>query len=67
MTKKLIKKNSIKYLGVTFDQDFSGLSMSSLILKKINAKLKFLHRNNLYFGFKERKLLVSTLVQSNFD
>ena len=67
MTKKLSQKNGIKYFGVTFDQDFSGLSMASLMLKKINAKLKFLYRNNMYFGFKERKLLVSTLVQSNFD
>jgi len=58
--KDIESKNSKKYLGVTFDRHFSGLSTASLMLKnKTNAELKFLYRN-MYFGFKERKLLVSS-------
>jgi len=50
--KEIESKSSIKYLGVTFDQDFSGLSMASLMLKKINAKFKFLYRIICILGLK---------------
>ncbi len=45
--KKIESKSNIKYLEVTFDECFSGLSIASFMLKKINAKLIFLYRNNM--------------------
>ena len=46
-------KEFVKYLGVTIDQNMSGKIMGTAILKKINAKVKFLYRKKIFFGFKE--------------
>ena len=60
-------KSSVKYLGLTIDQDMSGTSMSTSVLGKVNAKTKFLYRKGKFFNTKERKMLSSALIQSNFD
>ena len=64
---KVKAKESVKYLGVTLDQSLSGKIMGTSILKKINAKVKFLYRKRIFFGAKEKKMLCSALVQSSFD
>ncbi len=60
-------KSQVKYLGVTIDQDMSGTTMGNSVIKKINSKIKFLFRKSVFLGLKEKKMLCSALVQSNFD
>ena len=45
----------------------SGSSMAKGVIKKINSKIKFLYRIRSFLGSKERKMLVSALIQCNFD
>ena len=60
-------KPCVKYLGVNIDQDMSGTTIGSNYIKKINGKLKFLHRKVSFFRFEDRKMLSSALLQSHFD
>ncbi len=64
---KIEAKSSVKYLGVTLDQDISGKTMGDNVVKKINSVLKFLYRKNSYLKYNHRKLLSSALIQSRFD
>jgi hypothetical protein len=64
---KIEGKKSVKYLGMVIDQDMSGSSMGTSVVQKVNSKIKFLYRNKVFFGIKERKMLCSALLQSNFD
>ena len=41
--------------------------MGNSVIKKVNAKIKFLYRKRLFFGFREKKMLCSSLIQSSFD
>ena len=54
-------KNSVKYLGIMFDQFLSGDLIVSSIIKKVNQRLTFLYRN------KNCLSLCSTLIQCHFD
>ena len=61
-------KSSVKYLGVTLDQDMTGITMGgSSVVKKINSVIKFLYRKSSFLKFRNRKLLCSALLQSRFD
>ena len=60
-------KSTVTYLGVTLDQSLSGDVMASDVLFKTSNKLKFLYRNARKFNMKTKKLLVSSLIQCNFD
>ena len=60
-------KSKITYLGLTFDNDMSFSSMGNSVIKKFNAKLKFLYRKSAFFGTNERKLLCSALVKPHFE
>ena len=60
-------KSKITYLGLTFDSDMSFSSMGNSVIKKVNAKLKFLYRKRDFFGANERKLLCSALVNPHFE
>ena len=64
---KIEAKSSVKYLGVVLDQDMSGETTGSKIVKKVNGGLKFLYRKSEFLNFKNRKLLCSALLQSRFD
>ena len=46
-------KSKITYLGLTFDNDMSFSSMGNSVIKKVNAKLKFLYRKSAFFGTNE--------------
>ena len=65
--------NSIKqhetaeYLGSQLDSKLSGEAMVSKVLKKINAKLKFLYRQTLYLTPAYKRLLYNALIQPHFD
>ena len=60
-------KSKITYLGLTFDSDMSFSSMGNSVIKKVNAKLKFLYRKSAFFGKNERQLLCSALVNPHFE
>ena len=65
--KDINSPKTVKYLGVTIDQTLSFDSMAQAILKKINAKLKFLYRNKQFLTQSTKKLLVMSLIQCHFD
>ena len=60
-------KSNVKYLGVILDQDMSGETTGSKIVKKVNSGLKFLYRKSEFLNVKNRKLLCSAMLQSRFD
>lgn len=61
------QQTSVKYLGSIIDQTLSGLEMATNAIKKINAGIKFMYRKQGYLGYKERKQLCMSLLQSRFD
>jgi len=60
-------KTSVKYIGVTIDQCLFFELMARAIIKKSNARLKFLYRKQKFLNQYTRKLLVMSLVQCHFD
>ena len=63
----LESKSSVKYLDATIDQNLSGKSMGTSVVKKVNNGLKFLYRKSGFLNFNHRKLLCSALLQCRFD
>ena len=60
-------KNSVKYLGIMFDQFLSGDLIVSSMIKKVNQRLTFLYRNKNCLFLQSRKTLCSTIIQCHFD
>ena len=61
-------QESVKYLGIEIDQHVSGEKIAKCVLRKANARLKFLYRQGKYLNFNCHKLLCSTaLIQCLFD
>jgi len=58
---------TVKYLGIELDQTLSGESIVDNVIKKANARLKFLYRQGNCLNFNCRKLLCSALIQCHFD
>ena len=58
---------TVEYLGCQLDSKLSGETMASKVLKKINAKLKFLYRQSRYLTPAYRRLLCNALIQPHFD
>ena len=46
------QKTSVKYLGSIIDHTISGLEMATNAIKKINAGIKFMYREQGYLGYK---------------
>ena len=65
--KVISSTSSVKYLGATLDQNLTGISMASSIIKKANARLKFLYRKRAYLTDYTKRLLVLSLIQCHFD
>ena len=64
----LISSNkSVKYFGANLDQCLSGESIANQVIKKANAKLKFLYRKRSFLNRYTKQLLVSSLIQCHFD
>ena len=59
--------DTVEYLGCQLDSKWSGEAMASKVLKKINAKLKFLYRQSRYLTPAYRRLLCNALIQPHFD
>ena len=64
---KIKQHSSVSYLGCVLDETLSGESMALDVLKKINAKLKFLYRKNNFLNLSLRRLLCNALIQPHFD
>ena len=63
-----IKQHSkVKYLGCLMDETMSGEAMALNVIHKINNKLKFLYRKNVFLTPKLRRLLCNALIQPHFD
>ena len=58
--------NIVEYLGCYLDANLSGESMAMKSLKKINAKLQLLYRQNEFRNPKLRRLLCNSLIQPHF-
>ena len=54
--------SEVTYLGVTLDQNLSGFSMISKIIRKCNNKIKFLYRNANNLDKQTKMLLTSALI-----
>ena len=59
--------SEVTYLGVTLDQNLSGSSVATNIIKKSTNKLKFLYRNTRNLDRKTKTMLTSALIQCHFD
>ena len=59
--------DSVKYLGATLDQCLSYETMVTSIIKKANARLKFLYRKQRFLSLYTKKMLVMSLIQCHFD
>ena len=71
---KIISKNiqikqhsKVTYLGCNLDETMSGESVPLKVIKKINSRLKFLHRKNKFLTPALRRLLCNALIQPHFD
>ena len=63
-----IKQHSkVKYLGCLMDETMSREAITPNVIHKINNKLKFLYRKNIFFTLKLRRLLCNALIQPHFD
>jgi len=60
-------KTSVKYLGVDLDQSLSGEVTGGKVIKKVNARLKFIYRKAKFLNEYCKKLLVSALIQCHMD
>ena len=58
-----IKQHSkVTYLGCILDETMSGESLALKVIKKINSRLKFLHRKNKFLTPALRRLLCNALI-----
>ena len=58
---------TVEYLGCQLNSKLSGEATASKVLKKINAKLKFLYPQGRYLTPAYRRLLCNALIQPHFD
>ena len=66
--KKIIKQHSVvECLGCLLDENMSGEAMARMILKKVNGKKKFFHRQSRYLSYPLQRMLCNTLIQPHYD
>ena len=61
------KQKSVKYLGVMLDQELSGEAIANEVIKKVNARLRFMYRQGYFLTSSMRKTLCNSLIQCHFD
>ena len=57
----------MSYLGLLLDETLSGTDMALETIRKINNRLKFLHRKDQYLNYQLRRLLCNAIIQPSFD
>ena len=61
------QQSEVTYLGCVLDKTMSGEPMTLKVIKKINGKLKLLHRKNRFLSPELRRMLFNALIQPHFD
>ena len=64
---KISQHNNVTYLGCILDDNSSGESMASTVLKKVSGRLSFLYRKQSFLNYKLRRMLCNALIQPHFD
>ena len=59
--------HTVIYLGCLLDETLSGLSMALKVINKINSRLRFLYRKNIFLSPPLHRLLWNSLIQPHFD
>ena len=63
-----IKQHSkVTYLGCILDNDLSGESMATKVLRLVNNRLKFLYRKQKFLTLSLCRLLCNALIQPHYD
>ena len=60
-------QRSVKYLGLTLDDQLTGEAIVNSIVQKVNGRLKFLYRQCNLLEEKLRKPICSSLIQCHID
>ena len=64
---EIIQRNTIKYLGITLNNDLSSNVFVDSLVKKANSRLRFLYRYKNCLNKKARRTLYFALIQCLFD
>ena len=59
--------NSVKYLGITLDENLKGESIAKSVVKKASGRLSFLYRQGHFINQRTRGTLCTALIQCHFD
>ena len=59
--------NTVKYLGVTLDENLTGNAHGVTVLHKASSRLSFLYRKSGLLDFKSRAILCISLIQPYVD
>ena len=59
--------HTVASLGCLLDQTLSAKSMALKVINKINNRLRFLYRKNMFLSPPLRRLLCNSLIQPHFD
>ena len=65
--KKVKQYPKVTYLGCIFDETFSGQSIATHVINKVNSRLRFLHRQHKFLDIPVRRLLCNVMTQPLFD
>ena len=58
---------TVEYHDCQLDSNLSGETMASIVLKKINTKLKFMYQQSRYLTPAYKRLFCNALIQQDFD
>ena len=64
---KIKQHSKVTYLGCILDNDLSGESMATKVLRLVNNRLKFLYRKQKFLTLSLRRLLCNALIQLHYD
>ena len=59
--------NSVKYLGITLNEDLSRESVATSVIRKVCGRLIFLYRQGHFLNERSRRTLCTVLLQCHFD
>ena len=64
---KIKQYSKVTYLGCILDETLSGESMAIHVINKVNARLRFLYRQNKFLDIPLCRLLCNAMIQTFFD
>ena len=59
--------HTVTYPGCSLDETLSGKAMALKVVNKINSRLRFLYRKNIFLSPPLCRLLCNSLIQPHFD